>query len=80
VTWAIIATGAAVIGAMAGLLTLQAVWIGRLFDTMNSRFDLIDQRLNRMDQRFDRIDQRLDRIEATVLRDHGERIARLEAR
>jgi hypothetical protein len=30
--------------------------------------------------RLDRIDARLDRIETTVLREHGERIARLEER
>jgi hypothetical protein len=30
--------------------------------------------------RLDRLDTRLDRIESTVLRDHGERIARLEER
>jgi hypothetical protein len=56
----------AIIGAMAALLTLQSFWIGRLFDATNKRLD--------------RIDGRLDHIEGSVLRDHGERIARLEAR
>jgi hypothetical protein len=32
-----------------------------------------------LDTRFDHIDGRLERLEDVVLRDHGERIARLEA-
>jgi hypothetical protein len=44
----------------------QAIWIGRALDAVTARLD--------------RIDGRLDRIEGTTLREHGERIARLEAR
>jgi hypothetical protein len=44
----------------------QAFWIGRALADLGSRID--------------RVDARLDRIETTVLRDHGERIARLEER
>jgi hypothetical protein len=36
--------------------------------------------LGEVGKRLDRLDARLDRIEQTVLRDHGERIARLEER
>jgi hypothetical protein len=35
--------------------------------------------LNRIDRRIDRVDDRLDHIDQTILRDHGERISRLEA-
>jgi hypothetical protein len=49
-----------------GALTMQAFWISRMFDQVNARLD--------------RIERQLDRIESTVLRDHAERIARIEER
>jgi hypothetical protein len=55
----------------------QAFWIGRALDGLRAEmyrgFDAINTRL-------DRLEARLDRLEAVVLRDHGERIARLEER
>jgi hypothetical protein len=47
------------------VITLQSFWIGRSFDNVF--------------RALDRVDDRLDRIENNVLRDYGERIARLEA-
>ena len=61
------------IGAMAGIVGLQSFWIGRSLDEIRLRIDRVELRL-------DRIELRLDRIETSVLRDHGERIARLEER
>ena len=55
-----------VIAATAGLLTLQSFWIGRSLDAVR--------------ERLERLDTRFDRVEDVVLRDHGERIARLEER
>jgi len=40
----------------------------------------VDARFAQMDDRFDRIDQRFARLEHDVIRDHGQRISRLEAR
>ena len=61
-----------IVSALAVFTSLQAVWISHALDRVYARFDGIDARL-------DRIDARLDRIEGVVLRDHAERIARLEA-
>jgi hypothetical protein len=44
---------------------LQALWISRA--------------LGRVHATLDRLDSRFDHVEGVVLRDHGERIARLEA-
>ena len=48
------------------LVGLQTFWIARSLDLLG--------------QRLDRVDARLDRIEHDVIRDHGERISRLESR
>ena len=50
------------------------------FAQVDGRLDRIDARLDRIDDRFDRIDNRFDRLEQDVIRDHGQRISRLEAR
>ena len=56
-----------VLTAVVGLAVgLQSFWIA--------------QALDRIYATLDRIDARLDHIEGVVLRDHAERIARLEAR
>lgn len=59
------AQAATIVTAVAAFVGLQGLWISRALD--------------RVDARLDRIDTRLDRIEGVVLRDHAERIARLEA-
>jgi hypothetical protein len=70
VTW----EAAAVAVAAAGGLTLWLQWgLNRLRDDVRDVRDDLGGRLGR-------IDGRLDRIETTLLRDHGERIARLEER
>ncbi len=61
-----------------------AAWLqnGRFTDLredMNNGFGQIGKRLDRMDDRLDRVDDRLGRIEMT-LREHGERLARVEER
>ena len=52
----------------------------RRFEQVDRRFEQADRRFEQVDRRFDRIDARLDRIEHGVVREHGERIARLEER
>jgi hypothetical protein len=69
VEWAQVATFVSVLAAFMGV---QAVWINHALDRIYARFAGIDSRLDRMDVR-------LERIEGVVLRDHAERIARLEA-
>jgi hypothetical protein len=73
------AQAATIISALAVLTGLQAFWITHALDRVYARFDGVDARFDRVDARLDRIDARLDRIEGVVLRDHAERIARLEA-
>jgi len=69
VEWAQVAT---IVTALAAFMGLQTLWISHALDRVYARFEGIDTRL-------DRIDLRLDRIDGAVLRDLGERIARLEA-
>jgi hypothetical protein len=57
---------ATIVSALAAFTGLQALWIGRALD--------------RVYVALDRLDARLSHIEGVVLRDHTERIARLEAR
>jgi len=54
--------------------------VGDRLGRMDDRFDRMDDRFDRIDDRFDRIDDRFARLEKDVIRDHGERISRLEAR
>lgn len=51
---------------VAPLVALQTYWIARAIDALSARMD--------------RFEGRLDGIENTLVRDHGERITRLEAR
>jgi hypothetical protein len=66
------AAAAVILAALAG----QSFW-------MNARMNDVSRRTERLEDtitaRFDQVGERFDRIEATVLKDHGERIARLEA-
>jgi hypothetical protein len=48
----------------------------RLETSTNERFDRLEATINR---RFDHLEAHVIRIEDTFLKDHGERIARLEA-
>lgn len=48
------------------------------FKAVDRRFDEVDKRFEAVDKRFDGIDKRLDRIENLILRDHIQRIERLE--
>ena len=59
------AEAAAIVSALAAFTGLQALWISRALDRVHATLD--------------RLDSRFDRVEAVVLRDHSERIARLEA-
>jgi hypothetical protein len=79
------------IGAVTGVIALQSFWLNRVlvmfkdsvdrrFDDVDRRFDDVDRRFEQVDRRFDRIESRLDRIEHGVVREHGERITRLEER
>ncbi len=53
--------------------------IDQRLDRMDQRFDRIDQRLDRMDQRLDGMNLRLDHIQESFIKDHTERLVRLEA-
>ena len=68
------------IAAIAGVIGLQSFWIARSLDAIARRFEQVDARFDRIDERFDRVDVRFDRVDDVLLRDHGERIARLEER
>jgi hypothetical protein len=59
------AQAATIVPALAAFTGLQALWISRALDRVYSTVD--------------RLDTRFDHVEGVVLRDHGERIARLEA-
>jgi hypothetical protein len=59
------AQAATIVSALTALTALQAVWISRALDRVYAALD--------------RLDSRLDHIERVVLRDYGDRIARLEA-
>ena len=52
--------------------------VDRRFEEVDRRFEEVDRRFEQIEGRLGRIEGRLDRIETNVLRDHGERIARLE--
>ena len=59
------AQAATIVSAVAAFTGLQALWTSRALD--------------RVDATLDRLDARFDHLEGVVLRDHSERIARLEA-
>ena len=59
------AQAATIVSALAAFTGLQALWISRALDRVYAALD--------------RIEARLDRVEGVVLRDLGERVARLEA-
>jgi uncharacterized protein YdcH (DUF465 family) len=50
------------------------------FAPVDRRFEQMDLRFARLDDRFDRMDDRFARLEEDVIRDHTQRISRLEAR
>lgn len=62
---------------MAKKMTIEdlAVITANGFKAVDKRFDELE---NRFDARFDGIDKRLDHIENILLRDHLQRIERLE--
>ena len=57
---------ATIIGVLTAAVGLQSYWIG--------------QALDRIHATLERLDARLSHVEGVILRDHAERIARLEAR
>jgi hypothetical protein len=59
------AQAATIVSVLAAFTGLQALWISRALDRVYATLD--------------RLETKLDRVEGVVLRDHGERIARLEA-
>jgi hypothetical protein len=59
------AQAATIVSALAAFTGLQALWISRALDRIHSTLD--------------RLGARFDHVDGVVLRDHGERIARLEA-
>jgi hypothetical protein len=59
------AEAATIVSALAAFTGLQALWISRALDRVHAALD--------------RLDSRFDHVEGVVLREHGGRIARLEA-
>ncbi len=55
-----------IIGVLTAVIGLQSFWIARALDRIHATLD--------------RLDGRFDHVQGVVLRDHAERIARLEAR
>ena len=53
-------------------------WVGERFDGIDKQFGAVGERLDDIDNRLDSMDTRLDRIENLLLRDHLNRIERLE--
>jgi hypothetical protein len=67
VYWSQVGTIIGVLTAVIGLAVgLQSFWIAHALDRIYTKLD--------------RLDARFDHVEGVVLRDHAERIARLEAR
>lgn len=64
---------------MAKKMTIEdlAVMVKRGFDE-TAKKEGVDKRFDEVDERFDKIDKRLDHIENLILRDHVQRIERLE--
>lgn len=58
------------------MISLQTFWIARGFSSLERQ---LGARIDRVEHRLDRVEQRLDHIDR-ALRDHGERITRLESR
>ena len=54
-----------------------AAMVKRGFDE-TAKETVVDKRFYEVDKRFDEVDKRLDRIENLILRDHVQRIERLE--
>ena len=59
------AEAATIVSALVAFTGLQALWISRALDRVHATLD--------------RLDSRFDHVEGVVLRDLGERVARLEA-
>ena len=59
------AQAATIVSALAAFTGVQALWISRALDRVYAALD--------------RIEARLDRVESVVLRDLGQRVARLES-
>ena len=59
------AEAATIVSALAAFTGLQALWISRALDRVHATLD--------------RLDAKFDHVEGVVLRDLGERVARLEA-
>lgn len=59
------AQAATIVSALAAFTGLQALWISRALDRVHATLE--------------RLDSRFDHVEGVILREHGERIARLEA-
>jgi hypothetical protein len=59
------------------MISIQTFWIARGFSSLERRIDGVEMNLGR---RLDRVEERLDHIDRTIIRDHSERITRLETR
>ena len=73
-----------IVAALLGVVGAQTTWVLHALQRIETRLDgfeaRMDDRLARIDDRFARMDDRFARLEQDVIRDHGERISRLEAR
>ena len=70
------------------MISIQTFWIARGFSSLERELGgsidgverSLGQRIDRVEGRLDRVEGRLDHIDRTVIRDHTERIERLESR
>jgi hypothetical protein len=58
------------------VVSLQTFWIARSLDKVDAALGKLDAKI---DTGLARLDTRLDELKTEIVRDHGERIARLEA-
>lgn len=55
-----------------------AVMTQKGFLAVDKRFDGVDKKFGEIDKRFDEVDKRLDRIENLLIRDHENRLNRID--
>lgn len=62
-----------------GVVGLQSVWIVRALDGLTAGLERLERRFDHLEARFDHLEGRFDDVIAGGLREHGERLTRLEA-
>jgi hypothetical protein len=80
-----------IVAALLGVVGVQTTWVINALQRIETRLDgfearvdarfaQVDARFAQVDRRFEQMDLRFARLEEDVIRDHTQRISRLEAR